>query len=253
MHKILAILICLHLSIEPISAINSFDSEDIQEELNEATELYQEEINPDIPEPMVYDLVRPLGAAKGELEINSLIRLDENFEYSPELEYMIGDGLGLEIELPIKNNELESFKIAAQKTFGTNFDNHYIHGMQSLFRYDLNEQRQTYDNLYIAGYRFNRRISDMLMKGLRLSKDDDKLTVSGILNNTLFYQTDKFTLGLEANYVYGNSARGNYFLLMPQIHLPVSKKVSLQLGTGVQRSDDSSLSSTTAARIIFEI
>lgn len=32
-------------------------------------------VRPRIPEPMVYDLIRPLGAEKGEFEVNSLFRI----------------------------------------------------------------------------------------------------------------------------------------------------------------------------------
>ena len=79
---------------------------------------------PGIPEPMVFDLVRPLGGKKGELEANVLgliplrrragaidqvpdplglvpqSRRSAAIELSPEIEYAVRDGVALELRCP---------------------------------------------------------------------------------------------------------------------------------------------------------
>ncbi|MFN4261406.1 MAG: hypothetical protein ACK4RK_19140 [Gemmataceae bacterium] len=101
---------------------------------------------PDVPEPMVFDLIRPLGARKGELEVNVLGLVPfrrtrspfsqfifitgadevpdkrEGFEWAPEIEYAPFDNFALEFELPMFDGKVEAFKGAAQYTLGTAFD-----------------------------------------------------------------------------------------------------------------------------------
>ena len=67
---------------------------------------------PHIPEPMVFDMVRPLGAQRGELEINTLAQRNlsgsgSRTEWAPEIEYAFMDGLAIEFELPFENSELK--------------------------------------------------------------------------------------------------------------------------------------------------
>jgi hypothetical protein len=64
---------------------------------------------PIIPEPMVFDMVRPLGARRGELEVNvlGLVPLKRDggapaIEWAPEVEWAIRDGFAVEFELPFR-------------------------------------------------------------------------------------------------------------------------------------------------------
>ena len=65
-----------------------------------------------VPEPLMFDLVRGLGAKKGELEINALADFplnntsSRNVEWAPEVEYAVFDNLAVELELPFENFEL---------------------------------------------------------------------------------------------------------------------------------------------------
>ncbi len=91
-----------------------------------------EEEGPRIPEPMVFDLIRPLGAKRGEAELNSLGRIPlsrkarqvdgvsdplglvrrsqdrQGTEWAPEIEYALTDGLAVEFELPMENLSVEA-------------------------------------------------------------------------------------------------------------------------------------------------
>ncbi|MGY6563069.1 MAG: HAEPLYID family protein [Luteibaculaceae bacterium] len=98
---------------------------------------YRKELKPKVEhaEPIVIDLIRDLGARKGENEWNvgSAIYRNRNYDYIHalvEYEFAIIDRLGLEIELPFSfynvrsgrgentpQNNLNSLQLAAQYTF----------------------------------------------------------------------------------------------------------------------------------------
>lgn len=67
-----------------------------------------------IPEPLVFDLVRGLGARRGELEINVLGQFpvggsnNRKIHWAPEVEGAVTDGIALELELPFEGSELEA-------------------------------------------------------------------------------------------------------------------------------------------------
>src|SRR5688500_18024187 len=66
----------------------------------------------DRPEPMVFDLVDPLGAPKGELEINTLMDFvprTGKLEWQPEIEYAFADGYAAEFELPLENSTVQQY------------------------------------------------------------------------------------------------------------------------------------------------
>ena len=86
---------------------------------------------PRLPEPMVFDLVLPLGANRNEYEFNSMgqYNFEEHAaEINPEFEYAYADGYGIEVEFPMRNSELEAYKIALQGTFNFLNTEKFIHG-----------------------------------------------------------------------------------------------------------------------------
>ncbi|MGB5229070.1 MAG: hypothetical protein WBN55_12465, partial [Eudoraea sp.] len=110
---------------------------------------------PDIPEPMVFDLVRELGARRGELEINVLavFPLSSNsshfVEWAPEIEYAIWDNFAVEFELPIEDGTLEALKVALQYTFGKSKSGRFIHGTQFMIEKIRNKAKWDFSLLYI--------------------------------------------------------------------------------------------------------
>jgi hypothetical protein len=85
---------------------------------------------PHIPEPMVFDLVRPLGVRQGEFEINALAGhafTNGETAWAPELEYAVRDGLAIEFERPFENLSIAEYKLAAQGTLGTLAGQRFIH------------------------------------------------------------------------------------------------------------------------------
>jgi len=207
---------------------------------------------------MVFDLVRPLGAKRGEGEVNVLglvplsrkkQRLDDvpdplglvrrspdrqGIEWAPEIEYALADGVAFEFELPLENSRLEAYKAAGQVTFGTGLDHRYIHGAQVIVQYDVQPQLWTTTWLYLAGLRFNDIWSVFGMFGPRFEHGSPVggRNVEMLSNVTLFADvTDRLVAGIETN--FGQVIGGNTALLvMPQVHYEIGKYWMIQAGIG---------------------
>jgi hypothetical protein len=239
---------------------------------------------PVIPEPMVFDMVRPLGARKGELEVNTLglvpLRRERGspaIEWAPELEYAIWDGFAVEFEFPFGDGRFEAYKFAAQYTFGSAFDDRFIHGTQGIVLYDRDRRGTVLSLLYIWGLRFDEKTSMLGMVGMRtefapntfgrrtgilVDPDEaaDEATTIGerggsrtetLLILTLFREVnERLTFGFEANYARGLEGEGS-LLLMPQVHWDFAPKWELQFGVGCQSIAGSSIA-LAAFRLIRE-
>jgi hypothetical protein len=196
-------------------------------------------VHSQIPEPMVFDLVRPLGARKGELETNTLflkpLRRRTSLEWAPEIEYAFLDNHAIEFELPFDNWQPEDLKLAYQATLGTKLDHRYIHGVQVMGRYHLHEKAVSVDKLYIGGYEFNKRWSTLVIGGLRATCGHRKVSLTGLLNPSIFYAcSESIRLGMETNLELTRPKR-NHYLFMPQLHWEAGKHYSIQVGCGIER------------------
>lgn len=217
----------------------------------------------DIPEPMVFDLVRELGARKGELEINVLAEFPLNnastrhIEWAPEIEYAVWDNFAVEFELPIEDDTLEALKAALQYTFGKSKSGNFIHGAQFMVEKIRKTDKWDLSLLYIPAYRFNETWSVLAMLGLRQQVGSDSLnkTTTLLVNASVFAEiSERLTLGLEFN----NSDPGNFdeeeeleLLAMPQVHIEFSDHWSLQTGVGGEFVS-SKVNATGAIRMIAE-
>lgn len=219
-----------------------------------------EEKAPRIPEPMVFDLVRPLGAKRGEWEINilgliplsrqteaidevadpsGLVRRSpdrQGVEWAPEIELVLADGIAVELELPMENAVIEAYKFAGQWTLGTAFKNRYIHGLQTIVQYGIDPRRWTTTLLYIGGGRLNPTWSFLGMAGARhiTNSAPGGRDVEVLTNLTLFADlTKRLVGGLETNL---NQVIGGELalLVMPQAHYEMSKHWMIQAGGGAR-------------------
>lgn len=91
-------------------------------------------VKPRIPEPLVFDLIRPLGAERGELEVNTLVRYKANsaIQWVPEVGYAFAKGYGLEFELPLEDTSIDTHKAALQSTLPGPWKKKFIHGWQGI-------------------------------------------------------------------------------------------------------------------------
>jgi hypothetical protein len=234
-----------------------------------------EDKGPRIPEPMVFDLVRPLGARTGEMEINTLglIPLSRRsrggvpdpvglvpqkqdhpgIEWAPEIEMVLRDGVAVELELPMLDGEVAAYKAAGQVTFGTGFGNRFIHGAQAIVQYDLRPKLWLPTLLYVAGWRFDRTWSLLGMAGARgeLDAAGSSHRAEMVANVALFADvTGRLVAGIEANaaQVVGRNAA---VLVMPQLHYEVSRQWMIQGGFGADISRRHTVP-TAGFRIIME-
>jgi len=224
---------------------------------------------PEIPEPMVFDMIRPLHARAGEQEVNVLaafplsrmqrtrlpntdpfgfapLSVDRRgIEWAPEYEVALADGFAIEFELPFEDAVLEAYKFAAQYTIGTAFDNQYIHGFQTIIEPDIHFQAWDLTLLYLAGVRFDETWSMMAMFGGRSAAGAPEFDnrTEMLFNMTLFADlNDRWTAGLEVNQARNMNGRGT-MLLTPQLHWRVSERIEWQNGIGIGFIPDDTLAS----------
>jgi hypothetical protein len=192
-----------------------------------------------IPEPLVFDLVRPLGAQKGDFEINSLFRRSTRegapLEWAPEVEFAFRRGTAVEFELPLAGRSLEKYKVALQHTLPMNRSKPFTHGVQGIGEADRSQGGWTATGVYIAGVRWHPQWSSLTMAGaLHERKGAGHRQTSPLLNHSVFYERWKrASVGIEANMkLSSRSSTIRDWLMMPQLHLHLFKRMNLQFGLG---------------------
>jgi hypothetical protein len=212
---------------------------------------------PIIPEPMVFDLVRPLNARKGELEANVLAIFPmkrgpggvsglpdpigavplpgkgQGIEWAPEIEWCPRDGVTWEVEFPFIDDRFEAFKIAHQRMIGTAFDDRFIHGWQAIGLNDFDSGTTTLALLWVAGWRFNETWSTLALIGGRQEIGPPGFRGTEYLQNVSLFAdlTDDFLVGIETNYQQDTTGPAAC-LLMPQFQWQLTRCLPLQAGAG---------------------
>ncbi len=193
---------------------------------------------PHIAEPMVFDLVRPLGAKRGELEVNALAQRtlsgpERRVEWAPEIEYAVADGFAVELELPLEGLRVAEYKIGLQGTFGTLNGGRGIYGVQYLGVWDRAHGRWNSSLLYVLGNRFGDRTSTLTMIGVGDVGAGGGATRALLVNHTSFYDlADATVAGVEVNIRTG---RDRETLVMPQLQQNLNERLQLQGGVGAIR------------------
>jgi hypothetical protein len=219
-----------------------------------------------IPEPMVFDLVRPLGARQGELEINALVLFPlrdrgrtrsfrdtdgtikdtdtERIDWAPEIEYAVWDDFALEFELPFEDEKLVAYKFAYQWTFGAVLNDTVIHGSQGIAEYNRFTEVTELTLLYLTGIVISPEWNMLTMFGVRgeAGGQVERSPLEMLINATIFYILDDIhSFGLELNIATTFSEGENSVLIMPQWGVELSEHWSIQTGLGAQISDERTL------------
>ncbi len=209
-----------------------------------------------VPEPLLFDLVRPLGARQGKVEFNTLASFPwrrsrratdgdpfgiapntpdrGGIEWAPEVEYAIVDDFAIEFEFPFEDARLEEYKLGLQWTIGTAFDNHYIHGVQVLIEPTVHWEYWNTTLLYIGGIRFDETWSALFMVGGRVNLEGPRTYESfqTLFNASLFADVNPWlTVGLETNYASHNDGSSEV-VLVPQAQVELTDYVQVQFGLG---------------------
>lgn len=211
--------------------------------------------SPHIPEPLMFDLVRGLGAKKGEVETNTLVvtqfqrRGRPEFSWAPEVEWAFADGAAIEFELPLHGRELEAFKSAFQLTLPVSSES-FIHGVQLIGEYLITPRQVQAAALYLAGARAG-IFSTLWMVGPRATTPMGTREQFDVLLNPSFSAdlSEEVTLGVEVNLALV-SLREVSAVLVPQVHWQVSRRVRVQLGAGTVIEDNAVPAAFT--RVVLE-
>jgi hypothetical protein len=199
---------------------------------------------PDVPEPMVFDLVHSLGVERGALEVNvlSLVPVaggQDPVDWAPEIEYAIRDGLAVEAELVFADDEIEAYKGAAQFTFGVLPAQRAIHGSQLLLEVFDDEDRVEFTALYLYAREFDAAWSTVAMAGVQAVTGEDVDDHQDLQLNATLFRTfgPRWSFGLENDLLVED--RGSWSLLVyPHVLVEFADRVELQLGGGAQFGDD---------------
>ena len=210
--------------------------------------------SPYIPEPLTFDLVRALGARRGELEVNTLVVVDVDRAltlWAPEVEWAFADGYAVELELPFVDRELEALKMALQGTLPSHAPS-FVHGWQTFAEVGLDQGHVGTVLLYIVGHRFSSKGSYLAMVGPAMGfARGERATAAAQINASVFVDVREWqTWGLETNTTV--AGRGDWVVrVFPQVHLQVNQRFRVQLSVGAE-ARPSGPSALVALRFILE-
>jgi hypothetical protein len=232
-------------------------------------------LGPLIPEPMVFDLVRPLNARAGEFEANVLAIVPlrrgpagaaglpdpigavpfgpqkSEIEWAPEFEWCPRDGVTWEVEFPFRRDRFEAIKVAHQRMLGTAFDDRFIHGWQAIGLNDFDSGTTTVALLWVAGWRFDRTWSVLTLVGGRQEIGPPGYRGTEYLQNVSLFAdiTDDMVFGIETNWQQETTGPAA-LLLMPQFHWQIGRFLNVQAGAGYRFADEGNLPEA-AIRVIL--
>lgn len=209
----------------------------------------------EIPEPLFIDLVRGLGAKKGEWEMNSLFYHGQggfsDLGWAPEIEWAFADGSAIELEFPMQGHSLHSYKAAFQQRVYKSEDRSHLQGVQFIYETDKEFGHSDFTAYYILAHRFSPKVSMItILGGKTLIERYDGLMK--IFNHSVFYNyTREIDLGFEFNYFSQTPYRDQVLQVVPQLHLAMGQGYKIQFGFGGGQ-DDRRWSPVTMLRVIRE-
>ena len=231
-------------------------------------------------EPLYIDLIRDLGARKGENEWNvGLGMTDYNRydQYSTLIEYEFApiDRLGLEFELPftfyypingysdsIPSSKLNSIKLAAQYTFLVNEKMKTSAAVGYIHEFEMNAFRFYKDKIFtgnlhnpfmVVAKRWGQNFHTLVYAGPMLFRDPASGNVDGLMNiNTNFHYMIPGTrnfIGVEFNKdLYSDDFD---MVIRPQMRVSVSDNLLVGIVTGIPVQRETQRFSTFL-RLIYE-
>lgn len=188
-----------------------------------------------IPEPLLFDLVRRINSDKGEWEFNSLL-VDgngsdiKNVHIAPEIEWAFADGKAVEFELPTAEGKIQTLKSALQFQIPSWFVQ--LAGIQVIYETSVKENLHELTPLLILAHRLSPRWSTLAMVGNQISSAAGRIHQKPIMNLNFFYnESEAIDLGLEIN-LSGLGASFDGLIMMPQVHTLLSGDIKIQAGLG---------------------
>lgn len=231
-------------------------------------------------EPLFIDLIRDLGARKGEKEWNVGLGLTDNRDYDEytalvEYEWAPVDRLGLEVELPFSfyypingngaapGSKLNSIKIAAQYSFFVSKKHSTSMALGYIHEFELTEFRSyddeplfkgnVYNPFFIAAKRWGSNFHTLLYTGPAIFHhfEDGSTRTSWQINSNLHYMitgTRNF-IGVEFNKAVENSDFD--MTIRPQMRVGIADNLLIGIVTGIPVNRENQRLSTFL-RLIYE-
>lgn len=192
--------------------------------------------HPVLPEPLLFDLVRGLGAHRGELEVNTLVTVGPGAVHSaPEVEWVFANGHGVELELPMHGATLDAVKVALQGTLRRRDDGRFVHGWQLFTEIGVHARDRGVVGTWIGSGTIGTHGSYVVFVGAGAHVHAQGPTVGTVIvNASAFRALDTHTrVGVEA--VTRSDVLGRTRLVatvLPQVHVDVTPHLRLQGGVG---------------------
>lgn len=230
-------------------------------------------------EPLYVDLIRDLGARKGEKEWNVGLGLTDKTDYDSyealiEYEWAPIDRLGLEIELPFSfysvnkyaqtvapSNKLNSLKLAAQYTFlvNTKFNTSMAIGyINELELAGFNDKSNyitgnVYNPFLVMAKKWGTNLHTLIYTGPKFIHhfDTNHLNTVYDLNTNIHYMvgSGRNFVGLEFNKTFHK--KDFEMVIRPQMRLEINSQLMLGIVTGIPISKQNERFSSFL-RLIYE-
>jgi hypothetical protein len=213
-------------------------------------------------EPLYIDLIRDLGARKGEREWNVGMGLSDNNKFDEyitlvEYEFAPVNRLGFEFELPFSfhyptgndrntpGNKLNAVKLATQYSFfvskemQTSMAIGYIHEFELTDFRNYGKRRlftgNVYNPFFVAAKRLGQNFHTLLYTGPQFAQhfEDNKINVNWQINSNIHYMipgTRNF-IGIEFNKEVSNSDFD--MTIRPQMRVSVADNILIGIVTGI--------------------
>lgn len=236
----------------------------------------------DHAEPLYIDLMRDLGARKGEAEFNlgfGIANFDNYKEYNGFIEYewAVADRLGLEVEVPfrieqakgdtsvaIPDNSIDGLKLATQYTFLVSEKTQTSLAVGYIHEFELNSFKALKNNekflkgmimnpIFVAAKKFN-NFNTLVYAGPIFERhfNSKHTDVLGAINTSVLYviPNSKNFIGFENNIEFNNHEFHD--VLRPQIKLALMHNLAIGFVTGIPLTRGENMNLDIMTRIIWE-
>lgn len=237
-------------------------------------------------EPLYMDLIRDLGARKGEQELNIGGSIQKNKTYYSyasfvEYEFALFNRLGMEVEVPISiyqahaesrkdttgifipKNRIEGLKLSAQYTFfvspkmktsmAIGYTNEFIfHSFKTMYSEAKLAKGNLYSPFIVAAKKWGKNVHIMILAGPLYEHvfSSTHNSTGYQIHTSVFKQFWKNNFfGLEFNHVYLNDAYST--ILHPQVKMNVSSSFAIGVVTAIPINEH--YDPSVFVRIIFQL
>jgi len=233
-------------------------------------------------EPLYMDLIRDLGARRGERELNFGGGIQRNNQYTSytgfiEYEFALFNRLGMEIEVPLEfyqvqtgdvnatnvpKNRMEGIKFSTQYTFlvsteyklslALGYTNQFMfHSFKTLYNETKLAKGNLYSPFFIAAKKWGSNIHTMLITGPLYEQTFASApnSLGYQFHASVFYVFSKSNFfGVEFNHVYLNDSYST--ILHPQVKFKISSTMAIGIVTAIPV--DNRYEASAFVRFIYE-